>query len=271
MCIENAVAVEKTFRLRQQHGMDTKPLYLTQPGQHPLAYRQHAGKTPGILFCGGFRSDMNSSKAAALLDWCRTHDVTFTRFDYYAHGETGGDFAEFTIGQAIHDATAILDQATTGDQIVVGSSMGAWIALAVALERRDRVRGLITIAAAPDFTEKLMFAQMTPDQRRALDDEGEVWVPSDYGSDYPITRHFIHEARQHLMLDDIIGLDIPIHLFHGQEDPDVPWETTLQLAAKLMSDDVLTTLIKDGDHRLSRPQDLALLMEAVARIRATVA
>ncbi len=223
------------------------------------------------MFCCGFRSDMESTKATAIADWCAEHSIPFTRFDYNGHGASEGDFKEFTIGRAIADATHVLDEIAAEDVILVGSSMGAWVALSVALERKHRVRGLVTVAAAPDFTEKLMFARLTPEQRAELEDAGEIWVHSDYANnDYPITRNFIYEARQHLMLDDIIGLDMPIHLMHGQEDVDVPWETSLQLAAKIMGDDVVTSFIKDGDHRLNRPQDLELMLNAVARIRAGV-
>jgi pimeloyl-ACP methyl ester carboxylesterase len=237
-------------------------------GPYSIAYRHQKGVGPGIIFCSGFRSDMTSTKATAIAEWCRQNSAPFTRFDYFAHGATGGEFTEFTIGKAVSDTFDVLDQVTQGDQIIIGSSMGAWIALGAALERRSKIRGLIGIAPAPDFTERLMFAKMTPEQRKELEEEGQIWVPSEYSvTEYPITHHFIHEARQHLLLDDVIGLDMPIHLLHGQEDADVPWETSLQLADKIMSDDVTITLIKDGDHRLNRPADLALLTDAIARMR----
>ena len=247
----------------------TQPaLHLPSSHQHySIAYQRTEGNGPGVLFCSGFRSDMNSTKATAIAHWCAEHHVPFTRFDYFAHGLTGGDFMDFTIGHAIRDTTDILDHVTKGDQLIIGSSMGAWIALSVALERRSTVRGFIGIAPAPDFTERLMFARMSPEQHKELDDEGKIWVPSDYThTEYPITRQFIYEARQHLLLDDVIGLDIPIHLMHGQEDMDVPWETSLQLSEKLMSDDVAITLIKDGDHRLNRPADLQILTGAIERM-----
>jgi pimeloyl-ACP methyl ester carboxylesterase len=169
------------------------------------------------------------------------------------------------------DALEILDTVATGDQILVGSSMGAWVALNAALERKGQVRGLVGVASAPDFTERLMYARFTPEQRRELDDRGLIWAHSEFtDSDYPITQHFIEEARHHLLLDDIIGLDIPIHLLHGQADIDVPWETSLTLAQQLMGDEVTLTLIKDGDHRLNRPDDLRLMTDALARILANL-
>lgn len=244
-----------------------QPLFHPSPLGHHIAYQHQSGDGVGVMFCCGYRSDMASTKATALAEFCAAHHIPFTRFDYFSHGATGGDFEQFTIGTAIRDTTEILDNIATQDTILVGSSMGAWIALSIALERKHKVRGLVTIAAAPDFTENLMFARFTPEQRRTLEEEGKIWAHSEYfNNDYPITKHFIEEARQHLMLDDVIGLDIPIHLIHGQDDVDVPWETSLRLASKIMGDEVLTTFIKDGDHRLNRPQDLEIMLSAIARI-----
>jgi pimeloyl-ACP methyl ester carboxylesterase len=173
----------------------------------------------------------------------------------------------FTIGSAMDDALDILDNVAIGDQILIGSSMGAWVALNAALERKGQVRGFIGVASAPDFTEALMYACMTPEQRAEMAESGVIWAHSEFtDSDYPITQAFIEEARTHLLLDDIIGLDIPIHLLHGQADVDVPWETSITLAEQVMSDEVTLTLIKDGDHRLNRPADLALMMDALARM-----
>ena len=236
---------------------------------HAIAYQHQPGSAPGVVFFCGFRSDMASTKATALAEFCRREGIGFTRFDYNGHGASQGEFADFTIGGAMADALEILDHVATGDQILIGSSMGAWVALHAALERKSQLRGFIGVASAPDFTERLMYPKMTPEQRRELDEEGQVWVHSDYtSSDYPITRGLIHEARAHLLLDDVIGLDIPVHLLHGQEDVDVPWETSLLLSQRLLSDDVTVTLIKDGDHRLNRPNDLALMTDALTRMLA---
>lgn len=242
-------------------------LHSTASG-YKIAYHHQPGSGPGVMFCCGFRSDLTSTKATTLAEWCAERSVAFTRFDYNGHGASEGAFEDFTIGGAIADAIEMLDSIAHGPQILIGSSMGAWVALHAALARKHQVRGLIGVAAAPDFTERLMFARMTPEQRTEIENEGKIWVHSDYtSSDYPITRHFIHEARAHLLLDDVIGLDKHIHLFHGQEDVDVPWETSLLLSKQLISDDVSVTLIKDGDHRLNRPSDLQLLTDAVGRMQ----
>ena len=245
------------------------PSFHTTATGSKLAYRHQPGSSPGVLFCCGFRSDMSSTKATAIAQWCATNGVAFTGFDYNGHGASEGEFADFTIGSAIVDTLEILDHIATGPQLIVGSSMGAWAALQASLARKPQIRGFIGVAPAPDFTERLMFARLTPEQRRELDDEGKIWVHSDYtSSDYPITRQLIHEARHHLMLDDVIGLHAPVQLFHGQEDIDVPWETSLLLARQLISDEVAITLIKDGDHRLNRPADLDLLLAAIERMLA---
>lgn len=235
---------------------------------HRIAYQHQPGESPGVMFCCGFRSDMESTKATELANWCATQGIAFTRFDYFGHGKSEGDFKEFTIGTAIADTLEVLDHIAVGDQILVGSSMGGWAALHAALERKSQVRGVVGVAAAPDFTERLMFPRMTPEQRQTLEEEGQIWAHSDYfNNDYPITRHLIHEARAHLMLEDVIALSIPIHLLHGQEDADVPWETALHIAERVLSEEVVVTLIKDGDHRLNRPNDLAQLISAVERMR----
>ena len=242
--------------------------YHTSALGHRIAYQHQAGSSPGVVFCCGFRSDMESTKATVLAEWCAEQGIAFTRFDYFAHGKSDGDFKEFTIGGAIADALEMLDHVATGDQMLVGSSMGGWVALHAALERKHQVRGLVGVAAAPDFTEKLMYARLSPEQRKEIEEEGLIWAHSDYfNNDYPITKNFIHEARNHLLLDDVIALEKPVHLIHGQEDVDVPWQTSLQIAEKLMSTEVTMTLIKDGDHRLNRPSDLAWLMEALRHLR----
>ena len=240
---------------------------ITNSSNASIAFHATPGNGVGVMFCCGYRSDMESTKATALAEWCAKHAVPFTRFDYFAHGKSDGDFMDFSIGAAMENALDILDQAAAEKVILVGSSMGAWVALNSALERKGQVVGLIGVASAPDFTERLMFARMTPEQRREMADNGLIWAHSEFTeSDYPITQKFIEEARTHLLLDDIIGLDMPIHLLHGQADVDVPWETSLMLAEKLMSDDVTVTLIKDGDHRLNRPADLQLMTDALGRM-----
>ncbi len=251
---------------RYNHPMSMQ--FLTTPSGHRIAYFASAGEGAAVMFCPGYRSDMHSTKATALAEFCAEGNIPLIRFDYFAHGKSEGDFKEFTIGSAMEAALAVLDHVAPERVILVGSSMGAWVALATALERKGTVKALIGVASAPDFTEKLMYARMTPEQRRELHDAGLIWAHSEFtDSDYPITLNFIEEARTHLLLDDIIGLEIPIHLLHGQADVDVPWETSLQLADKLMSDEVKVTLIKDGDHRLNRPEDLQLMTDALVRMR----
>lgn len=211
---------------------------------------------------------MASTKATALTRWCADEGIALTRFDYFAHGESGGDLMDFTIGQAIADGLRVLDELTQGPLVVIGSSMGAWVALHLALARPERVRGLIGIAAAPDFTERLMLARMSPQQRATLEDEGALWVTSDYsGDEYPVAHRFITEARTHLLLDDLIAISVPVHLLHGQADADVPWQTSLILSERLISRDVALTLVKDGDHRLNREEDLALMFHAITQLR----
>jgi pimeloyl-ACP methyl ester carboxylesterase len=255
----------------QQSGQNRKPS-LSKPGflrrarGSRLAYRRLPGAAPGVLFCGGYTSDMTGTKATALERFCRDHGRACTRFDYSGHGASSGEFADGTIGEWAEDALAILDRATAGPIVLVGSSMGGWIMLLVALARPERVRGLIGIAAAPDFTEDLLLPQATPAQRRALADQGYWMQASAYGQSYPVTRRLIEEARAQLVLRGPIPIWCPVHLLHGQRDPDVPWQTALRLAERLESDDVTIELIKAGDHRLSSEHDLARLMGAVQRI-----
>jgi pimeloyl-ACP methyl ester carboxylesterase len=232
--------------------------HVTSTGER-LAYHYTPGHTPGVIFCGGFRSDMSGSKATTLESYCRGRGQAFLRFDYHAHGESPGDFLEGSIGRWTENALSLLDHVTQGPQVLVGSSMGGWIALNLALARRERVAGLIGIAAAPDFTERLIFASMTPAQQATLMQDGVLMVPSQYGDPYPITRLLIEEARQHLLLDAPIPLICPVRLLQGMRDPDVPWSYAFDIAEALESTDVQTLLIKEGDHRLSGPEDLHVL------------
>jgi len=195
----------------------------------------------------------------------RARGRAFTRFDYRGHGASDGRFADGTIGAWRDDALAIVDQVTSGPLIVAGSSMGGWIMLLVALARPARVHGLVGIAAAPDFSEDLLLPRATPAQRRALAEQSYWMQPSAYGAAYPVTRRLLEDGRRHLVLRAPLPLCCPVHLLHGQRDPDVPWQTALRLAERLESDDVTVELIKAGDHRLSTPPDLARLTAAVER------
>jgi pimeloyl-ACP methyl ester carboxylesterase len=248
-----------------------EPSFLPLSHGRRLAYRHVAGTGPGVLFCGGYTSDMTGTKALALQAFCRQQGQAFTRFDYSGHGASGGDFVDGTIGGWAEDALAIVDRVTAGPLLVVGSSMGGWIMLLVALARPERVAGLIGVAAAPDFTEDLLLTQATPEQRRALAEQGYWMQPSAYGGEpYPVTARFLEEAHAHLLLRGPIPIRCPVHLLHGQRDPDVPWQTALRLAERLESDEVTIELIKAGDHRLSTPRDVARITAAIERLAADV-
>ncbi len=228
-----------------------------------IAYQHTAGTTPGILFFPGFNSNMHGEKAQALAAWCEAQGRQFTRFDYFGHGESSGKFEDGTIGRWIDDALAVLDELTEGPQLLVGSSMGGWIMLRVALARPERACGLIGLAAAPDFTETMRGGRLSPEQMLQMELSGACDIENCYddGEPYTITRRLLEEGADHCVLNTQgIAIDCPVRLLHGQCDPDVPWERSLLLAEKLASTDVEVTLAKDGDHRLSRPQDLARLL-----------
>ena len=229
-----------------------------------LAWSHLPGRGPTIVFLPGFGSDMTGSKALALRDDSAQRGQAMLRLDYSGHGASGGRFEDGTIGRWTEDALAVIDAVPSGPLLLVGSSMGGWIALLVALARRDRVVGLIGIASAPDFTEDLIWEAMPPTERARLQRDGMFRVPSQYGAPTVITMGLIEDGRRHLLLRAPIALDCPVRLLHGQADPDVPWETSLRLARTLTSADVELMLIKDGDHRLSRPRDVALLCRTVA-------
>lgn len=222
---------------------------------------------PGIVFLGGFASDMTGTKAMALDAYCAATGRAFLRFDYTGHGQSSGRFVDGTIGGWRDDALAVIDQLTDGPQILIGSSMGGWLMLLCALARPDRMAGLIGIAAAPDFTEELMWGQMDTLMRTRLMSEGRIEEPSAYDDQpYVITRALIEDGRRHLLLARVIEIGVPVRLLHGQADQDVPFDFSLRLAAQLAAEDVVVSLIKDGDHRLSRPQDLDRLMIAIEEL-----
>ena len=229
-----------------------------------LAWVRHPGSGATVVFLPGFRSDMTGDKATALAALCAERGHAMLRFDYSGHGASGGRFEDGTIGRWTDDALTVIDRLTEGPLVLVGSSMGGWIALLVALARPDRAVALIGIAAAPDFTEALMWQAMTAEQRTTLMRDGVVNRPSQYGEPYPITRGLIEDGRTRLLLIAPIALDCPVRLLHGQDDPDVPWELSLRIAERVTGPDVQVILVKDGDHRLSRPQDLALLRRTLA-------
>lgn len=231
-----------------------------------LAWTLLEGRGPMLVFLPGFGSDMTGSKAVALGDWAAAEGRALLRLDYSGHGASGGTFTAGTIGRWADDARRVIAVVAEGPIVLVGSSMGGWIALLTALAMPGRVAGLVGVAAAPDFTEDLMWAAMTPPERDILQRDGMLAMPNPYGEPTPITLGLIEEGRRHLLLGSEIALDCPVRLLHGQQDPDVPWQRALLLAERLRGADVQVVLVKDGDHRLSRPQDLALLTRTVAAL-----
>jgi len=239
---------------------DTAPRILTRYDGATIAYHATPGKSPGVVFLTGFMSDMTGSKAVAIEAFCRDRGQAFLRFDYTGHGASSGTFEDGTIGHWADDTLTVLDALCTGPQVLVGSSMGGWVMLLVALWRPQRVAGLLGIAAAPDFTADLIPHGLNDEQKAALERDGVVHVPSYYGPDpTPFTKKLLEDGSNHLVLRDEIALDVPVRLIHGMKDPDVPWETAMRIADRLRSRDVEITLIKDGDHRLSEPTNLERL------------
>ena len=237
-----------------------------------IAVRAQSGAAPGLLWLGGYKSDMKGTKAQALADWAAREGRACVRFDYSGHGELEGAFTDGTIGRWLAESLAVFDACCRGPQLLVGSSMGGWIALLLvrALRRRGQtgpasLAGLVLIAPAVDFTEELMWKRFTPEIKRELEDKG-IWArPSQYSTEpYLVTRQLIEEGRDHLLLGGMIETGCPVRILQGVEDPDVPWQHAKALVARLACDDVVLTLVKDGDHRLSRPEDIERLVRAVA-------
>jgi pimeloyl-ACP methyl ester carboxylesterase len=244
----------------------------TGQAARPIAVRQRPGAAPGLFWLGGFKSDMQGTKAQALDAWAQQHGRALTRFDYSGHGESGGSFADGTIGRWLEESLEVFDTCCGGPQVVIGSSMGGWVALLLvrALARRAptaaaKIAALVLIAPAVDFTEALMWKRFSPEIKREIEEKGAWERPSRYGeAPYPITRALIEEARHHLLLDGLIETGCPVRILQGVQDPDVPWQHAVDLTARLAQDDVVLTLVKDGDHRLSRPEDVERMLAAVA-------
>ncbi|HEV2551056.1 MAG TPA: alpha/beta hydrolase [Stellaceae bacterium] len=244
---------------------------LTREDGATIAYHRRAGKTPGIVFLGGFMSDMTGTKAMRLDAFAKARGRAYLRFDYFAHGASSGDFAEATVGRWKEDALAVIDQLTAGPLILVGSSIGGWLMLLVALARPERIAALVGIAAAPDATEALMWARFPLEVREQILREGAARRPSAYGTEgYLFTRKLIEDGRRHLLMHATIPIMAPVRLLHGMADPDVPWQTSIVLAEKLASADVRVTLVKDGDHRLSSERDLTLLERTIEELLAEI-
>jgi pimeloyl-ACP methyl ester carboxylesterase len=233
-----------------------------------LAWRRVEGEGPTVVWLGGFRSDMAGTKAQALAEWAAANGRAVLRFDYFGHGESSGDFVTGgCISRWREDVLAVIDQLTEGPLVLVGSSMGGWLALLASSARPRRVVGLVLVAPAPDFTEALMKPQFTAEALKALAEDG-VWVErSDYDPEgYPITRLLIEDGARWSVMPGPLAFEGPVRILQGARDEAVPWTHAHELVAALPGDDVVFTLIKDGDHRLSRPQDLERLIAAVEEL-----
>lgn len=240
-----------------------EPHYLDLVTGERIAYRLAEGCGPGILWLGGFRSDMEGTKAQAIAAWAARGGRASLRFDYFGHGRSSGEFVDGTISHWRDDALVVLDRLTREPQIVVASSMGGWIAMLLARLRPECVAGLLLIAPATDFTELLMWDRMPPDVRRELMERGVWQLTSEYSEDtYPITRALIEDGRRNLVLQERISLSFPVRILHGMADRDVPWQNSLKLA-EAIEGNVTVTLVKRGDHRLSTPTDLVLIEDTL--------
>ena len=248
------------------------PNFLTRDDGATIAYHRTPGKAPGVVFMTGFKSDMTGGKALAVEALCKRLGHACLRFDYTGHGESSGAFEDGTIGQWADDAIFAIDELTEGPQVLVGSSMGGWIMLLAARARPERVAGLLGIAAAPDFTEDLIPAALTDEQRRQMDSDGYVDIPNCYDDQEPyrIMKAFLDEGRNNLLLRQPIEISAPVRLIQGMRDEDVPWETSLKITDKLVSEDVEVTFVKAGEHRLSEDHDLARLERTLEALMAQV-
>jgi pimeloyl-ACP methyl ester carboxylesterase len=238
-----------------------------------IAVRQQTGAGPGLFWLSGYKSDMKGTKAEALARWAAANGRACTRFDYSGHGESSGAFTDGTIGRWLEDALTVFDACSRGRQVLIGSSMGGWLALLMLRALRQRaeaaaapVAGMVLIAPAVDFTEELMWRRFTPAIKQELAEKGVWRRPSEYSPEEPylITRALIEEGRSHLLLGGMIETGCPVRILQGVEDADVPWQHAVELVSRLASDDVVLTLVKDGDHRLSRAEDIERLIAAVA-------
>ena len=239
------------------------------PPKRTIAVRAREGKSPGLFWLGGFKSDMKGTKAEALDAWAAAEGRACLRFDYSGHGESGGAFMDGTISRWLEESVAVYRRFAKGPQVVIGSSMGGWLALLLVRRLADLkgtapIAGMVLIAPAVDFTEELMWQQFSDAIKREVEEKGFWMRPSDYGeAPYPITKGLIEDGRKHLLLGGLIETRCPVHILQGVKDPDVPWRHAVELVARFARDDVVLTLVKDGDHRLSRPEDIERLIAAV--------
>jgi pimeloyl-ACP methyl ester carboxylesterase len=242
------------------------PSMLYRPDGQSLAYHHTAGFSPGVIFCSGFMSDMQGTKALALEQAMTGLHRSFTRFDYLGHGQSTGLFTDGTISRWTDDALAVLDECTAGPQIIVGSSMGGWIGLRMAELRPERIAGFVGIAAAPDFTAR-MWEDMPEEGKADIKVKGQWAQPSEYSDEpYIITRKLLDDGPRNFLLDRMINVTCPVHLLQGMKDDSVPWETALKIQEAVISDDIVVSLVKNGDHRLSEPDDINRLILATERL-----
>ena len=231
---------------------------------------RRGNKLPGVVWLGGYRSDMQGTKAQAIDAWCERKGVAFLRHDYSGHGASGGDFRDGTISRGLEESVAVFSKYARGPQVVVGSSMGGWIALRMAQElekRGKRLHAVLLIAPAPDFTERLMWPRLSEKQQTAILRDGVLEEPSQYSPDPDIyTRALFEDGRRNLVLAGEVVTHCPVHILQGRLDPDVPWTHAMALANQLIHESVSMTLVPDGDHRLSRPQDIELMLNALERL-----
>jgi pimeloyl-ACP methyl ester carboxylesterase len=255
----------------QGRAMTEYPEFLARTDGNRIAYRQVKGEGPTVLWLGGFHSDMTGTKAQVLADQAEATGAAYLRFDYFGHGESDGQFRDGTISRWREDALAVIDDLTEGPLVLVGSSMGGWIACLAAIARPERVKAMVLIAPAPDFTEKLMEPSLSPEAKAVIAANG-FWIrPSEYDDGgYAITRELLEDGARWSILQGEVPIEVPVRVLQGGADPDVPWTHALELANALKSDDVVFTLIKDGDHRLSRPQDLERLVAAVSEAKSLI-
>ena len=237
--------------------------FLSTKSGDKIAYKINPAKGnegPTLIWCGGLKSDMEGGKAVHLHDWAAQRNIAYVRFDYYGHGQSTGAFRDGTLSQWSSDVVQVIDELTQGDVILIGSSMGGWASLLAALKRPERVKALLLIAPAPDFTQKLTWANWSDEQRKTLETEGIVYVPSDYDEPYEYSRALMDDGRQNQILDAPINFEGPVRILQGLKDDVVPWEYSMKIVDVMMSEDVDYTLVKNGDHSLSTPLDLKRLV-----------
>lgn len=239
------------------------PPHLTE-GNEKIAYKMSVGTGPTIIWCGGLKSDMDGSKATHLHEWAKSQGRHFIRFDYFGHGQSSGEFRDGTVSRWGHDITTVMEALADDDVVLIGSSMGGWASLLATKSKPARVKAMMLIAPAPDFTEKLMWANWPDEIKETIINDGIYYMPSDYDEPYEYSLGLVEDGRAHQLLDAPFEFSGPVRIFQGGQDDVVPWEYSQLLVDVLTSSDVTFTLIKSADHSVSRPEDLALLTQALS-------